>query len=374
MTASKRRKGGTAAKARDAGSTAPIHSLLPMLVQYLTGLCCIHNHADAVNITLGDFVLDEATETERDVDVTVTVQKDAAITAAFMAYEVKREVTPLDSNRVDALCMKLLDMPALSHRAIVSTSGFTEHAIKKATKHGISLYQFKPWTEPLEQQFAALGMKGAIQECFVMRHALLCWPRHTMSINTGPNSPDSTVMDSDPVLTKAGKKHKKFLTFGQYKNELLLRSTEQLLATPRARQIDHEFHQELYARKPLEFYGPAWPHTHTMDTIADGAFLSIAGNIYQVHSATIDGHLQFQCGMPPLFYVIENVVTKEPFAGAIITPEPREGSMKVLVFSPDSRTIGVEFVQLEQHHLNSIKELSLGNHGDRSSNNHRNGQ
>ena len=62
---------------------------------------------------------------------------------------------------------------------------------------------------------------------------------------------------------------------------------------------------------------------------------------------------------------LENVVTKEPFAGAIIAPTPREGSMKALVFSPNSRSIGVEFVQLEQSHLNSIKELSVGNPGDR---------
>lgn len=316
MTTSKRKKRGASAKAQDA-SNAPIHSLLPMLVQYLTGLCCIHNRPDAVDIILGDYVYDEATETDRDVDVTVTV-RNGETNSAFMAYEVKREATPLDSKRVDTLCMKLLDMPELTHRAIVSTSGFSEPAIKKATKHGISLYQFKPWTQPVEQQFAALGMAGGIEECFVTRQALLCWPSATWFFNTGPNSPDSTLADADPVLTKGGKKYGKFQTLGHYKNELLLRSTEQLLATPKVRNVDQAFHHELYARQPLQFYGPAWPHTHTMDTTADGAYVSVDGSLYPVQSATIDGHLQFQCGMSPLRYVIENVVTNEPLAGAII--------------------------------------------------------
>jgi len=371
MTASKRKKGGTAARAHDADSNAPIHSLLPMLVQYLTGLCCIHNQPDAVDIILGDFVFDEATETDRDVDVTVTVKDGATITAAFMAYEVKREVTPLDSKRVDSLCMKLLDMPDLTHRAIVSTSGFTEPAIKKATKHGISLYQFKPWTQPLEQQFAALGMTGTIQECFSTSKTLLCWwPNCSIWINTGPNSPEFTIKDTDPVFSRGGKKHKKYQSFGQYKGELLLRSTEQLLGTPRARQVDQEHHQELYARRPLEFFGPAWPNTHTFDIVADGVYIAVDGAHYHAQSVTIDGNLQYQRGDDPMYYVIENVITKQPFAGAIIVPDAREGSMKAFVFSPNSRTIGIEFVQLEERHLNSIKKLSLGNQGDRSGNKH----
>lgn len=342
-----------------------IHSLLPMLVQYLTGLCCIHANPQAVEIVLGDFVFDEASESDRDVDVTVTVAGEAEVAAAYMAYEVKREATPLDSARVEALCMKLLDMPNLTHRAIVSTSGFTAQAVKKATKHGITLYQFKPWAQPLDQQFGGLGMSGGIQECFVVQRSLLCWPNASVFVNTGSNSPDSTVRDSDAVFSGSGGKHKKYPTFGDYKNELLLRSTEQLLTTPIARQVGDMFRHEMYARAPLQFFGPAWPHTHTMDTTADCVYLMVTGNYYHVQSATIDGQLQWQLGEPPLHYVIENVVTKEPLAGAIISPDLREGSMKAFVFSPDSRAIGIEFVQLEERHLNSIKKLSLGSSMDR---------
>ena len=159
------------------------------------------------------------------------------------------------------------------------------------------------------------------------------------------------------------------LRYAALKNELLLRSTEQLLTTPRARQVGDMFRHEMYARARLQFFGPAWPHTHTMDTTADRVYLRVEGNHYQVQSATIDGHMQWQLGEPPLYYVIENVVTKEPLARAIISPDRREGSMKAFVFSPDSRTIGIEFVQLEERHLNSIKKLSLGSSMDRSGHN-----
>lgn len=342
-----------------------MHSMLPMLVQYLTGLCCIHANPQAVEIVLGDFVFDEASESDRDVDVTVTVESSGKENAAYMAYEVKREATPLDSGRVEALCMKLQDMPNLTHRAIVSTSGFTEPAIKKATKHGITLYQFKPWNQPLEQQFSGLEMKGIIQECFNVQRPLLCWPNASVFVNTGANSPDSTVQDLDTVFSKSYKKHKKYPTFKDYKNELFLRSTEQLLTTPKARQIFDTFRHEIDARAPLQYFGQAWPHTHTMDTIADDVYLKVKAEYYKVQSATIDGNLQWQLGEPPLYYCIENIVTKEPLAGAIISPDLREGSMKALVFSPKSRTIGIEFVQLEERHLNSIKKLSLGSSSDR---------
>jgi len=99
--------------------------LSPMLVQYLVGLCCLKWHPDAVNITVGDMVLDPAASKQRDVDVTVTISESGSITHAFKAYEVKHESNPLDVADVEQLCLKLLDMPSVTHRAIVSASGFT---------------------------------------------------------------------------------------------------------------------------------------------------------------------------------------------------------------------------------------------------------
>lgn len=48
-------------------------TLAPMLVQYLVGLCCLRWDQDAIDVTIGDMVLDAAADKDRDVDVTVTV-------------------------------------------------------------------------------------------------------------------------------------------------------------------------------------------------------------------------------------------------------------------------------------------------------------
>jgi hypothetical protein len=146
-----------------------------MLVQYLVGLCCLKWHPEAVDVTIGDMVLDPAAGKERDVDVTVTISESENITHAFKAYEVKRESSPLDVAVVEQLCLKLLDMPSVTYRAIVSASGFTSTAQSKAAHHGVTLYELRPWTRPLQEQFPALTMQGTPQECFPMSQILLCW-------------------------------------------------------------------------------------------------------------------------------------------------------------------------------------------------------
>ena len=153
-----------------------------MLVQYLVGLCCLKWDPDAVDVTIGDMVLDTAEDKERDVDVTVTVAESDGTKRAFKAYEVKREGTPLDVADVEALCLKLMDMPSIDHRAIVSSSGFTAGAQKKAAHHKIDLFALRAWTRPLQEQFPLFAMQGTADECFPMSQLLLCWkaPRYAL--------------------------------------------------------------------------------------------------------------------------------------------------------------------------------------------------
>ena len=136
------------------------YPLSPMLVQYLVGLCCLKWDPNAVDVVIGDMVLDSAAGKLRDVDVTVTISEGGNVTHAFKAYEVKHEGAPLDVTIVEQLCLKLLDMPSVTHRAIVSASGFTSGAQSKAARHGVTLYGLRPWTRPLQEQFPALTMRG----------------------------------------------------------------------------------------------------------------------------------------------------------------------------------------------------------------------
>lgn len=118
--------------------------LSPMLVQFLVGLCCVNRNPEAVDIVLGDMVVDRTDGEARDVDVTVTLNDVPGVVRAYMAYEVKHEKRKLDKTTVEQLIGKLRDMPQVTHRAIVSTAGFTKGAFAKADYYGVKLFTVKP--------------------------------------------------------------------------------------------------------------------------------------------------------------------------------------------------------------------------------------
>lgn len=163
--------------------------LSPMLVQYLVGLCALKWDAAAVDIdvTLGDMVEDAASGTRRDVDVTVTVDAPEGL-YAFKGYEVKHWASPMDVTDVEALALKLKDMPSVTHRAIVSTSGYTAPAISKAEYHGVDLFVLKRWQKPIEAQAPdAASLTGIPLQNINMLNLNLVWPVHGFWI--GINGP-----------------------------------------------------------------------------------------------------------------------------------------------------------------------------------------
>jgi len=330
-----------------------------MLVQYLVGLCCLRWDPDAIDITIGDMVLDEAAAKERDVDVTVTVAESENSRRAFKAYEVKREGASLDVTDVEQLCLKLLDMPSLTHRAIVSSSGFTEGAQRKASSHGVELFGLQPWTRPLQEQFPSLTMQGTAQECFRGTQLLLCWVEPSCALVAPEAKGAFTVQAEDPLFDAAGKPHAKYTNFDQYQQKLLLRSTEILFPLEPAATILRTFPLPFSASRGVLPSGPAWPHTHTLDVVSDVVYVQTKGGLCRLSNVTINGHLQWQRGSDLLYYVMERVPDGGAFAGALICTEKRDGHMTALVFSPVTREIGVHFVRLAEKHKNAIRKLKL---------------
>lgn len=158
-------------------------------VHYLTGLLQVVTSPRPVEVELGSMVLDDAAETERDVDVTVKYKFDNESTSVLVGLEVKDHARPLDVTHVEQLGAKMNDMGAITDRAIVSASGFSEPAIRKALKHGIRLLELEEW-DPRDDVFPA-GMT----HWKTFRERVVAWDGLQVSFN--PNEA------SDPELQAA---------------------------------------------------------------------------------------------------------------------------------------------------------------------------
>jgi Restriction endonuclease len=326
-----------------------------MLVQYLVGLCCLRRNPDAVHVELGALVVDDVLGKKRDVDVTVTVRDDSGEGWAFKAFEVKNEKSSLDVTVVEQLCGKLNDMSSVTHRAIVSSSGFSDSAKRKAEHYGIDLYTLDKWATPIDVEFSRFGLKGLPEDAIPLRRKLLVWVGWKVSIVAPAAQRDFNVKDTDPLLDSTGAPHPRYRAFSQYREEILLRSTEALYLREPAQTM---------GRTLPEFHVPGlsitaeWPHTHTLDVSADDVYIRV-DDLVKIKEITISGYMRWESkSEQPDFRVMRRVRDREPFAGALIALGRREGQMFVFVMS-DRRDAGIHFVQLEERHLNMIRQLSV---------------
>lgn len=337
-----------------------------MLVQYLVALCCLRRNPNAVDITIGDMVLDESINKQRDVDVTVTLEEAPSVTRAFKAFEVKKENAPLDVADVEQLCMKFHDMPSVTHKAIVSSSGFTSPARKKATNHGVELFSMQPWAGRLEEDFPGLGMTGIPEECFrYVGQSLLYWIDYSFQIVTPTGPPLYSVQADDPILQSDGAPHPKYATFELYSNELLLRSTSVLFQLEPAKTLVRIFPAQRTDANSLLAVTPPWPHTHSMDTTQDDAHIKVNGSAHKIEMISINGSLQWRRkDEKPDFIVLRSESDGQPFAGAMVALGQRENEFIGIILSPVSRTIGVHNVRLEDKHRNMIRRLKIPTNGE----------
>lgn len=331
-----------------------------MLVQYLVGICCLRRNPDAVDITLGDMVLDPAAGKERDVDVTVTLTEAPGVVRAFKAYEVKREKTALDVSVVEQLCIKLNDMPAITHRAIVSASGFTQPAQVKALHHGVELFEIKPWTRPMEEQFPGFGMKGSPEDCLRFSENLLIWVEPKLHLHTPSHAAPYSVQLSENILTADGKTHPKYQTFANLQEAILQQSTEILFPLEPAMTVLRTFPPQRVDAECSFLVRPPWPHTHTLSIVPDNIHIRLKEVVVQVADITVNGYLKWiTTDKRPMYYVLERVPDGEVFAGALVAPGQHEGEMFGLIVSPTSEATGVHMIKLEEKHMNAIRKLKL---------------
>ena len=333
--------------------------LTPMQVQYVVGLCCLRRNPDTVDITVGDLVQDAAAEEPRDVDITVTLHEADGTLRAFKAYEVKRKGKPLDVASVEQLCVKLKNMPAVTHRAIVSASGYTRGAIAKANAHNVTLYVLKPWTKPLAEQLSEFPNVGRPEEFFLRGFTsnLLYWVNWGLFLVVPDGPPSFTT----PTFASDGSPHKSFATIKEFQDALLMKSTEILFDLETARTILRTFPVFVIVENDSFESTPPWPHTHTLDVREYKVFLKLDTGLAAVTSVTISGSLQWRRrARAPEFHVVERLPSGEIFAAAAVADYGvGDGRMFAMIFPPDSRTVSIHLFQLLEKHKNAIRKLKI---------------
>jgi hypothetical protein len=154
-----------------------------------------------VEVELGSMVFDEASETERDVDVTVKYSRDEGTTNVLAALEVKDHGRPLDITHVEQLSAKMNDMAAITDRAIVSASGFSEPAIRKGLAHGVRCLELEEW-DPQDDVFPA-GMT----QWKTFRERVVAWDGLQIVFNPrDATSPElhAALVSNAPLVDDAG--------------------------------------------------------------------------------------------------------------------------------------------------------------------------
>lgn len=332
-----------------------------MLVQYLVGLCALKwdSNAVEVDVTLGGMVPDEASGSSRDVDVTVKVNAADGV-HGFKGYEVKHRGTALTVDDVDALVTKFNDMPSITHRGIVSTSGYSDTAITKANYHGVDLYQFKPWDKPMSEQFPDLApMSGVPTDHIKMLALNLCWP--VQSYWLGTNSPDFSIPSDGKLYGPDGKQHGEYKTFDDFREAMVLRSTGILIhSKPVLAKADPLIQAHHSTDRSPQLEEPQWDFAHTLDTAADDVYIiADDGNFYQVNDLTISGQVRWEVQMV-VYTVLEKVPGGEVFAGAVVAASDVPGQMSAFIYPAQGRNLGVvPYFRLKKRHLNSIRELQI---------------
>lgn len=329
-----------------------------MLTQYLVGLCCLRRDPEAVEIMLGDMVLDTAIGKERDVDVTVTIHDVDGTTRAFKAFEVKREGQPLDVQPVEQLCLKLLDMDSVSYRAIVSASGFSDAAKKKAARHGVELFEMRPWTGNIEDDFPNWQMSGPVERVIRVALTTLLWREYDLNVGAASGPDVFEVQPAQRVLNGRGRQHPLFANFDEYQREILLRSTEVLstLGPIRAKLVSlaNSTDDEIAAMNPC------WSHSHTFDIHRDDVHVEIGNDSVRLDTITIIGTLEWKNYLDVgEYYIMRRVSDGEVFAGAAITLLTRPGHMSCFVLSTESEVAGIHTVRLNRKQQNAIRKLKL---------------
>jgi hypothetical protein len=312
--------------------------LTPNDVHLLVGLLTQASSPDNVAVELGSLVYDTAAEKLRDVDI--TVDHPIGEIRALKGLEVKKHKDPLDVTHVEQLAMKLGDMPSLTSRQIVSASGYTAAAIKKAAAHDLELLKLTNW-DPKKYSFEHAQFSG-----------MSAFSSRSLHYVDGPHIhievERAGCFDGDPALIQVtdeeGRPHSSGLTFAQFKNNIVINATNELSKTEQVSTLSGD------ATKAVSVW---------MD-FSDHPYLKTGDVIVKIKGARIQGVLCWkETPCEAQYKVLVDETTDRPIIGCALAELPNGNLIGITASSAD-RTIRLITVAVSVRNLAVIREMQLG--------------
>ena len=307
--------------------------LTPTDVHYIVGFLSLSAGPENVEIELGDFVYDEASRTRRDVDVTITCRNSDGSRAAFRGLEVKAHKRRLGSEHVEQIAQKLADMPSITSRAIVSASGYSKPAVRKAEYHGVDLYELRDWEPPTGYEHFKAETVPAARESYG-------WVGN-VNIRVNPHREhtleERLILNSDPEMVFESSPESK------YKLKAWLADIRKLAAkeaATRAGPIATEGRHQKNATVTIQF--------------TEKAFAVQNGERVLITSVRFSGALERRVEqLPSVMKALYKLGSAQPIAGCAISDFGGEWGLVALIIS-DRRTLELARVPIADRNKRKI--------------------
>jgi Restriction endonuclease len=271
---------------------------------YLVGLLSSIAAADAIEVELGSRVVDSIANTERDVDITIAYPNGDSRTRILAGIEVKAHTRPLDVAHVEQLAAKLNDMPTLDVRSIVSASGFTDPARRKAEARGIDLFNLRPWNFKTQ-----LLDSVNLHETFQFHMRALEWaapPR--VSFETQPEVPlAATVGYTTTAAIKTAEGFISLSTLGAVAENVqrqildVLKSSSVIMSLPDGRTAAGQRQTAVLTDRPT---------------------IEVDGRHYEVGRAVVTGDVRWAAVSPPNFFMLARDGEERPHVACVVGEIP----------------------------------------------------
>jgi len=309
-------------------------------IHYLVGLLSLISNPDDVEVELGSRIVDATTNRKRDVDITFKIKDAATGARIFKGIEVKDHGRKLDITHVEQLAQKLNDMPTLAIKCIVSATGYTSPAIKKAAHHGIELFELIDWDfsekqfEHFDSQFVPFVRTG------------FAWAsKPSVQINPEEKIPEdiASILKTNPLVS--------FEEFGTLHEVRLNVKLNDFCKFAIQRTFEQHKDKEMQVGQTVD--------VNLVLNITNDCFVDCGASKFKLKSLRYSGRLVWaKCPKPTYYKVLKRLNEEKPYAGCMVAELDEWGLMGISVSQHD-RTLRFIRVSLSDRNRNIISKQKL---------------